>query len=382
MKILVLVFLIPVLAIGVLSAQDNQKKQNKLYDIWTTGGSGLIENRGVLYRVKDSSVVVSDSRYRRDYLTGNLSFTETAFNKISLIQLRRNNSVKRGALIGGIAGFVTGIAGTAIVIKQSGDDFEGFGSLIAGYIGSMMGAAGALIGLVAGSVKISIPINRSQDSFVNSKPKLQFYSYLNQNNNPKTEVNNQIISNVAVNSQIKRVKRINSGYEHGSYIGLLSGPSFPVGGFRNDGSGRSLLLPEIGYSTNLINLGYLIKPNIGISLLSFSNQYEINSTDASFWWGWQGFLVGPMFTFPVLKRVYFDLKPGIGITEITYSAEHQYSGIGIGVNPGASLRYNFAKRWCITTEAGYLYSSSVLGIYGKTGFHAVNLGLGVAYRFR
>ncbi len=48
----------------------------------------------------------------------------------------------------------------------------------------------------------------------------------------------------------------------------------------------------------------------------------------------------------------------------------------------ASFRYNFSKRWCILTDAGFLSSNQNFLDERKEKKQTIRLGLGIAYNFK
>jgi len=338
-------------------AQNAIKRNPKLFDTWISTDRLLpLQKRGELYEIKDSSILVSDSEYKRDYVSGNFRTAEIDVSKIELIKIRRNNSVQRGALIGAAAGLGMTLFGILSMEDGGGSDSDGLQTVAFIFMGSGMTLFGGGIGALVGSIKMSIPIERSYEHFNMNKSKLQNYAYVQKNSF--------------------------GVHEHESYIGLLVGPSVPLGSFTD--KSKVSTYAKSGYSSNVINLGYMIKPSFGISIAAFDNQYDAGSDNGEDCWIWAGMAAGPLFTFPAGKRFFLDLKPRIGFADMTFYIDEndQTSVSGFLINPVASLRYNFSKRWGFISETGYMYSGMRTYLAGENKFQALNLSFGINYRFR
>jgi hypothetical protein len=134
---------------------------------------------GVLYEIKDSSVSITNSFSRKDFLSGNFNVTTIHYNNIYKINVRRNNSIVVGFFLGAAAGFGTG----AIIGGSQGDDPPvGVFRMTAGgkavVIGTLCSIPGAIIGGFIGDIRIKIPINGSIQTFNKNKEQLRKYSYL------------------------------------------------------------------------------------------------------------------------------------------------------------------------------------------------------------
>ena len=66
---------------------------------------------GILYQIKDSSILVAETLSKKDLLSGNYQIKKVNYNnfwKIQNIKVRRLNRVVGGALGGLLGGFLTG----------------------------------------------------------------------------------------------------------------------------------------------------------------------------------------------------------------------------------------------------------------------------------
>ena len=148
-----------------------------IYKTWISLNNGQNTIKGALYEVNDSSILVSNSFRKNDYSTGKFNVTTINFNNINLVKIRQNNSLRKGALIGSITGFVVG----ALIGLISGDDPPGFLSFSAGekalMYGFPMAIGGTGLGELVGSIRIRIPINGSIKIFHENNSRLKNYSY-------------------------------------------------------------------------------------------------------------------------------------------------------------------------------------------------------------
>jgi hypothetical protein len=154
----------------------------KIYRAWITLNNNSPEVKGVLFETKDSSISITNSFSRSDYLSGNFNVTTIYYNNIYKINARRNNSVIAGFFLGAAAGAITG----AIIGGSKGDDvcpahhlclFQ----MTAGQkaaLGTLCSIPGATTGMIIGQIRIKIPINGSIQTFHKNKERLKKYSYL------------------------------------------------------------------------------------------------------------------------------------------------------------------------------------------------------------
>ncbi len=351
----------------VVFCQTQSDKKPKPYDAWVKTPS--FTYKGTLYDVQDSSIRITNSL--------NYNFSSFRFQDIDAIQIRKKNSVVRGVIVGGIIGLLPSIVLAASLDKND----DGLYLLLVPMVGMAGAGVGAVVGAGLGSIRITIPIERKKENFDAYKGKLNYFALKDPSSAPTSaEVTAQSKTwNYEISPTPMPV------YEHESFIGLGNGPSFLMGDLANDFliNGRNYRA-KTGYSGNWLNIGYRLKKNMGITFVGFENQYETQSGDPEEWWSINGFLIGPMYTYPVSRRFLFDLKPRIGYANGSLNTDinAQVQGNGLVINPCISIRYNFARRWCAFSEAGYMYSSQKLDEIGKVNFSLFNLGLGIAYRYK
>lgn len=155
-----------------------EEKKIKLYKTWISLNNSSDKIKGVLYEVQDSSITVSNSVFREDYVTNNLKLSKISYNKIDNLKVRAKNNVGKGALIGSITGMLTGV----IIGLIAGDDPEDYilstsaeeKAVIAGVT---LGIGGAAVGAMCGLIRIKIPINGNLGNYNRNKSKLKKYSF-------------------------------------------------------------------------------------------------------------------------------------------------------------------------------------------------------------
>ena len=165
-----------------LNAQDTIRK-NKIYRTWISLNSEPFNTKGVLYELRDSSILVSSSLVIQDYSTDRFETEQLYINNIETIKTRRKNRVWKGVLIGAVSGFAVG----GLIGLISGNDppcdphsiicirfTAGEKALIAGI---PLSVGGAGIGALIGSIKVQIPINGNINDYNKNKNKLREYTF-------------------------------------------------------------------------------------------------------------------------------------------------------------------------------------------------------------
>ncbi len=175
MKYINVFALIVLCCINSLNAQDTIQKI-KIYRTWVSLNSEPFKIKGVLYEIKDSSILVSSSVVIQDYSTDKFEIVKLHINNIETIKTRRKNNIGRGVLIGAITGFAVG----CFIGLIDGDDppntFLGMtAEEKALFAGVPLAVGGAGIGALIGSIKVKIPINGSINSYNRNKNKLGEY---------------------------------------------------------------------------------------------------------------------------------------------------------------------------------------------------------------
>jgi len=182
MKFINVIALIILCGLNSLNAQDSIQKI-KIYRTWVSLNSEPFKIKGVLYEIKDSSILVSSSVVIHDYSTDRFEMVELHINNIETIKNRRNNNIGKGVLIGAITGFAVG----GLIGLISGDDPPCTAGLACIFYPSLsaeekalmagvpLAVGGAGIGALIGSIKVKIPINGSINSYNRNKNKLGEY---------------------------------------------------------------------------------------------------------------------------------------------------------------------------------------------------------------
>ena len=158
-------FLNPLNAQDSIQAKDNNQKI-KIFRIWVSLKSDPYKIKGVLYEIKDSSILVSNSAIKKDYSMGRFEVVEIQISNIKKIKIRRKGSMLNGIWIGALSGFVVGVSIGLV------EDAGGW----AIYGGAFFAAIGVGVGGLLGLIKIGIPINGSMDNYNINKDKLKKYS--------------------------------------------------------------------------------------------------------------------------------------------------------------------------------------------------------------
>ena len=171
----------------VLKEVDKSNVSNKnipyslIYITWISLNSETFKVKGILYEIKDSSILVANTVVMADYYIDKLEISEFYIDNIETIKIRKSTRIIKGALIGLITGItVGGISGFA-----SGDDppctscfidFSRSAKQKAIVRGILSGIGGAVIGLLVGSAKTKISIDGSISNYKTHKDKLREYS--------------------------------------------------------------------------------------------------------------------------------------------------------------------------------------------------------------
>ena len=171
--LLITVFLLS----NVLStmAQSDQRVPKKLYKTWVTLKGEKGKKQGVLYEVRDSSILLSGSFEKADYLKGNaLDLIKFDAGDVDAISIRRNKAIGRGIMYGSLSGIGLGVLMGLATTTPGGDDKQqGTTKLGASIFFSIfLGVAGMAIGAGVGAIKSKINVHGSQQQFENNKSKL------------------------------------------------------------------------------------------------------------------------------------------------------------------------------------------------------------------
>jgi len=139
-----------------------------------------------------------------------------------------------------------------------------------------------------------------------------------------------------------------------------------------------------GIQINLVNVGYLFSKNVGITGVWFgaANPINIDFIDP---WSYGGMMVGPLISFPITKKVDWDLRPMVGysvstLPDLGYGSEQ---AISIAINIGTVFRINVSKRISLLLSADFFSTKPDFVEYGfDQNINTISLGFGVAYRLK
>jgi hypothetical protein len=157
--------------VSLARAQDEGINTNK-YRVWINMLEEPYEVQGTLYKLNDSSLVVSHYKTFTEFIIYNNPTIELQIKNIDQIGIRKKNRVLKGILIGGVSGFAAG----SLIGLSRGDDEDLTAEQKAIRGGITLGIPGALVGMLIGSVKIVIPIETNIGSYKTQRNKLQQYS--------------------------------------------------------------------------------------------------------------------------------------------------------------------------------------------------------------
>jgi len=135
--------------------------------------------KGLVYNVKDSTVLVSSSFRPLDYTKGKYKVSEIDFKDIRLITYRKNRIIGKSIILGAFLGAATG----AIFGYSLGDDPPCGGGFLeicfritakekATFFGTSLGVFGIGLGALS-AIKFRIRINGNYDKFNKSKKRIK-----------------------------------------------------------------------------------------------------------------------------------------------------------------------------------------------------------------
>lgn len=164
---IIIVFLLSHKTVLGQSSDQTKTKDYKHYITWVLPKDKSGVTKGYLSEVGDNLIVITNH--------SNQEKTEINFDNIKAIKFREKGIVGRGVLYGALSGFVFG----GVIGFAMGDDRPGPVSFTAQEkaisLGLGLAIPGALLGALAGSAKITIPINGNSK---NQKEKLMKYKFV------------------------------------------------------------------------------------------------------------------------------------------------------------------------------------------------------------
>jgi len=340
-----------------VSAQNDSLPRPGINRTWIGLNKDQVTRQGVLYEIKYSSVLISFSMARDDYRTGNFRTFEIPYYDIDNIRIRGKNRIAAGTLIG----FSLGMGAAYTIAKSaSGSREELFGALVI-YGTPVIGLCTG-IGALMGTARISIPIKGDYVQFKGNESRLERRSY--------------------VQEYDEGLNVYEKGYEHKWFAGFIYKVTFPSGDFTDPAPE----IPEdkianIGGGAGII-LGVPVTGNFGFTASLYNSTFIIPSSSEKYWVMGE-YMAGPFWYIHLNRQMIIDLKPlfGVAMTEKYNGDVTELSGAGPGINLCTGYRYNFARRWCLMADAGYMMAWQK--IRNEKQFNSTfNLGAGLAYRFR
>lgn len=181
MKTVAIIIIIILCVIQPLQSQNDSIVLNKFYHTWIVPEKGHKGKSGILYEIKDSSVMVSNSPWKQDYYNKTIDVTNLDIRNIKEIKVRRQGQ-GFAILAGGISGMVVGGFISSAYMDHLEKTMNPFGFVFGGFIQGIIPfivstGTGLGVGALLSS-KISIPIRGSQSIFNMHKSKLNKYALI------------------------------------------------------------------------------------------------------------------------------------------------------------------------------------------------------------
>jgi len=355
MKVLLSFFLLVFISGHFAFSQDNPSKKQKAYQAWIKLNNNSLVAKGFLYQVGDSSVYLVNSLWDpepREFTSANME----------LLKIRRDKSVRRGAITGSVAGATTGI----VLINTIEGGLSYLTVPASTLSGLLFGLMGAGIGALSGSIKDRIPVQGNPDNFLKYKGSLLDYSW-----------QKEIVTAPE--------------FEHRGYFGMEAGVSKAGGEFAAFSD-----IPLQGYQrmvkTGTVMVtqgGYRFTPNLGLNLALVNHMYSLElaenspSGEYSPYWGFDALIISPVVTWPFHDKWRLDFSPGIGYAGTTLSGPDDFvlNGEGLGYQLKGSLNWHYAKRWTATLGSSFLSADVKYKEGGSGRARAFSITAGVAYLF-
>lgn len=337
-------------------AQYDSVSLARIYRTWIklNNHQGTLE--GVLHEIKDSSVLISFSLSRKDYLSGNFSTREIPYNNIDMIRTRGKNSIITGTLVG----FAAGMGITYQVVRSSVRSDEIPGAML--LYGSPFICIFSGIGAMFGAIRANITIGSSYSNFKSNETRLERRSLVKE-----------------YNEGLNKYEKVK---DHKWYAGFIYKITFPSGDFVKAPADKPEdIVSSIGGGAG-INFGMPIVNNFGITASVYNSTFLIPSSPEKMW-NLGEYMAGPALSFHLNRVMILDTKCifGIAVAEKFNGDVEEISGAGPGMNLGAAYRYNFARRWCFLADAGYMMAWQNISTV-KQFNSTFNIGAGMAYRFK
>ena len=168
---------------GIINTEEN-KSSNNIYLSWVFMNDYNDVLKGSLYKINDSSIAFIPDAFLRQGDSSYHNYTTIRGDQIDMIKIRQKGNINRGIIFGSLTGMLCG----GIIGLASGDDppcpqntficyrMDAETKAITAAI--PMALVGAGVGLIFGSVKIKIPINRNMKTYLKNRRILKKYSVM------------------------------------------------------------------------------------------------------------------------------------------------------------------------------------------------------------
>lgn len=169
--------------------------------------------------------------------------------------------------------------------------------------------------------------------------------------------------------------------ERRGYIGLSMGPAFPLVDAYT--SAPIDVVARTGTTLIVVNFGYCIGRNYGITGSSMGVKFRVDVGDSFIKVTYGGLMGGPFFTYALSERIDFDVKAMIGLvsTKLCLNDAQGKTTSGLGYAFGTGIRYSFAKKWCILLYGDY-FAGNPLDSEERINMASIAIIAGVAYRLK
>jgi hypothetical protein len=177
MKTLALITVSLLCLIQLIQAQNDSIIFRKAYQTWIYPMDKSRMSGGIIFEIKDSSMLISDKYSQTDYELGKFKITKVDASSIDIIKVRKKGNVGVGLGVGAAAGILIGGTLTAVLASSEKKNTEE-------EVGSAFGVLGAVcltglcvgIGAAVGSAKQTIHIKGNQELFTQNKSELNSFS--------------------------------------------------------------------------------------------------------------------------------------------------------------------------------------------------------------
>lgn len=175
-------FWVPIFVLFVfpsVQGQNDSTEIKKMYHIWIIPIEKGRVKQGILFEVKDSSLIISNSWVKENYYKGNFNISEVNAKKIKKLKIRKTGALGTGLLIGGVSGAIVGIIIGALQHTGGGNKYDRSAQDGASImLPILFTGIGLSIGGTIGGIKMNIPVKGSYTQFDRYTDKLNDYSLI------------------------------------------------------------------------------------------------------------------------------------------------------------------------------------------------------------